>query len=184
MFAGETVITTSSSALELGMRDLDPTAGVVPAIRALQASDATDVAVMFADDMKKLGTNTPVRRIERLIESVLEDAQATCACWVVYFEGHPTLAGVTLVDFYHSIKFGGRSLWIEGLYVRPEFRRRGIGAVLVEHIVDWAEENGFLGLDLEAYHGNTPAAVLYRSHGFSRLGRERFSLSFEELETT
>ncbi len=164
------------------MRDLDPTAGLLPSVRELRKGDIAPVAEMFAEDMKKLGTNTPIGRIERLMESVLDDGQNTCACWVVGFEGHARLAGVTLVDFYHSLKFGGRSLWIEGLYVRPGFRRRGIGAVLVEYIVDWAEENGFLGLDLEAYHGNTPAAVLYRSHGFSRLGRERFSLSFEELE--
>ena len=174
-------ITRTSSAKE-SMRDRDPTAGLTPSVRALRRGDIGYVAEMFAQDMKKLGTNTPVARIERMMERVLEDEQKTCACWVVAYEGHADLGGVVLVDFYHSLKFGGRSLWIEGLYVKPEARRRGIGGLLVEHIVDWAEENGFLGLDLEAYHGNTPAAVLYRSHGFSRLGRERFSLSFEDLE--
>ena len=87
-----------------------------------------------------------------------------------------------LVNFYQSIKFGGPSLWIEGLYVSPAVRRRGVGHALVDFVIDWGEANGFLGIDLEAYQHNTPAAVLYRTLGFRRLNRSRFSFDYSDAD--
>ena len=49
-------------------------------------------------------------------------------------------------------------------------------------MLDWAEERGVLGVDIEAYHRNTPASVLYRTSGFWRLGRERFHLKLDPVE--
>ena len=88
--------------------------------------------------------------------------------------------GVILANFNWSPKFGGRSLWIESLYVSAAGRRQGIGRRLVDTLLDWAEEQEIKGVDIEAYRGNTPAGVLYRSLGFRRLGRERFAYRFEE----
>jgi len=119
------------------------------------------------------------RRIEKLLRSVIEDDDDTSCCWVAATDEGNAPVGAILVNVYRSIKFGGRSLWIEGLYVAPEFRRRGIGRELVEHVIDWGEERPFLGVDLEAYQTNTPAAVLYRTLGFRRLGRARFSYDYE-----
>jgi ribosomal protein S18 acetylase RimI-like enzyme len=48
--------------------------------------------------------------------------------------------------------------------------------------LDWAEDNEIRGVDLEAYRGNTPASILYRSVGFHRLGRERFYYRIGEAE--
>ena len=95
-------------------------------------------------------------------------------CWVARLEPGGEAVGLVLANLNYSLKFAGRSLWIEELYVTPSARRRSLGRLLVEHLLDWAEDNDVRGVDLEAYQGNTSASVLYRSLGFNRLGRERF----------
>ena len=151
-------------------------------VRRLEERDVEGVAVLFEEDMKALGVNTPRRRLIKLMQKVFEDDGQSCLCWIAESEAPTFPFGAILVNLYNSITFGGPSLWIEGLYVNPLHRRKGIGRLLVEHVIDWAAPRDFYGVDLEAYHGNTPAAILYRSLGFRRLGRERFSLSAEDMK--
>lgn len=147
-------------------------------IRAPSAEDVDELARLFHQDMLDLGVETSVARQRELALSLVaagEDAQFLC--WVV--EREERLVGVLLANFHWSVKFAGRSLWIEALYVDPMARRLGVGRALVDHLLDWAYEHEIRGVDIEAYHGNTPASVLYRTMGFRRLGRERFNYQFE-----
>lgn len=145
-------------------------------------TDAPDLARLFLEDMDALGIKSELSAQLEFSQSVIQAARAEharCLCWGVRLaEGGP-LVGMILVNFTWSPKFAARSLWIESLYVTPSARRRGIGRVLVEQLLDWAQEQGVGGVDIEAYRGNTPASVLYRTLGFRRLGRERFVYRFE-----
>lgn len=152
-------------------------------VRDLEPRDLEHVARLFRNDMHDLGYDLPTQKLVDLLRATLDDDGRTCRCWVATRDPEaPLPIGAILVNFYRSIKFAGPSLWIEGLYVDPDHRRRGIGRILVEHVLDWAEPREFVGIDLEAYQTNTPAAVLYRSLGFRRLGRARFSLDFSDLD--
>lgn len=139
--------------------------------------DVEIIARLFKEDMDDLGVETTLEDLEEVARQVVAATRAEsprCLCRVARDEAGGEPVGVVLANFNWSLKFAGRALWIEELYVTPAARRRGIGRILVETVLDWAEENGFRGIDLEAYHGNTPASVLYRALGFHRLGRERF----------
>ena len=92
--------------------------------------------------------------------------------------------GVLVSSRVISVRFGGLSLWIEVLYVTPRARRNGLGRALVEELVEMARNQGFRGIDLEAYHNNAAAGLLYRAMGFRRLGRDRFNYAFEWEEET
>jgi|SRR5690554_1454584 len=140
-------------------------------------SDAPVLARLFQEDMDDLGVETTLKDLEALAQAVIADARQTppeCICYVARLEPAGEAVGVVLANFHWSLKFAGRALWIEELYVTPKARRRRLGRRLVEEVLDWAEEHGIRGVDLEAYQGNTPASILYRSLGFYRLGRERF----------
>lgn len=146
--------------------------------------DVDAMARLFKEDMDALGVETSLEDQEAVAASVVDAMSADppeCLCWVARLEldGEPAIGGLVLANFNWSLKFAGRALWIEALYVTPRARRRGIGAQLVERTLDWAEAHGIRGIDLEAYRGNTPASVLYRSLGFHRLGRERFYFRVE-----
>jgi len=141
------------------------------------ADDVEAIARLFHEDMVDLGVDAPLEDLRQLAQTVIAelDAEAPgCLCWVARVDDADEAVGVLLANFNWSLKFAGRSLWIEELYVTPRARRRGIGRQLVEHLLDWADANAIRGIDIEAYQGNTPASILYRSLGFHRLGRERF----------
>lgn len=147
-----------------------------------QGEDEQQIATLFWQDLADLGLGVTKEQMETLAANVTRMFQdqdnPDFLCWIARPEQTGQPVGIILANKYWSVKFGGRSLWIEELYVDPEFRRRGIGVNLVKLVLSYGRENGFKGIDLEAYQGNTPAAILYRTMGFKRLGRARFYYSF------
>jgi ribosomal protein S18 acetylase RimI-like enzyme len=60
-----------------------------------------------------------------------------------------------------------------GMYVTPDFRRRGIGRALLRHVIGAAEqEAGLEQLLLTVTNSNDPARLLYESEGFRSFGIE------------
>lgn len=151
-------------------------------IELANPDDVGSVAQLFFEDMSDLGVDPQLSDLAELARSVIDSTHADCLCIVARLEPGGVPVGVTLVNFNWSLKFAGRSLWIETLYVTPTARRRSIGRLLAEYVLGYAYQNGMSGIDLEAYQGNTPASILYRSLGFHRLGRERFYYRIGEEE--
>jgi RimJ/RimL family protein N-acetyltransferase len=60
-----------------------------------------------------------------------------------------------------------------GLMVAGEFRRRGIGTMLLREAIEWAKASGVRKLELHVFPWNEPALALYESFGFEREGYRR-----------
>lgn len=150
-------------------------------INDLTQADVEAVARLFHADMKDLGEDASLEDLVKVVEALIEDDGRDNFVRVARFDDG-RIVGVILANYFLSIKFPGKSLWIEELYVHPDARRRGIGVQLVEHLMEWANRNGFRGIELEAYRMNTAASILYRSLGFRRLARERYSFSLADYE--
>ncbi|MFT4705626.1 MAG: GNAT superfamily N-acetyltransferase [Bradymonadia bacterium] len=149
-----------------------PAVSIAPA----RAVDATRIAELFFADMTDLGKAPDADALLVLTENILADDG--CQVWVARIG--EDIAGMVVGMQQWSVKFAGRALWIEELYVDPAFRRRGLGAHLVEALVDWAAAAGYAGVELEAYRMNTGASVLYASLGFRRTARERYSFNLAD----
>ena len=54
------------------------------------------------------------------------------------------------------------------LFVRPEYRKKGIGAMLMDASKDFAENNGISGIELSTAISNGTAQSLYESLGYER----------------
>jgi len=67
----------------------------------------------------------------------------------------------------------GLELHVYNVAVRPEFRRRGIAAQLVQAVLEWGELNGGCLAFLEVREGNSAAQNLYRRCGFQAAGSRR-----------
>jgi len=132
--------------------------------------------------MQALGVDRTLEELLRVADMVYEADPARCFCRVVRPERKGPAVGIVIANVVISVKLAGPSVWLEHLYVDKEWRRHGLGRALVERVLDWAEDSGMMGIDLEAYQGNTPASVLYRSLGFGRLNRERYYFSFRWLD--
>ena len=69
--------------------------------------------------------------------------------------------------FFHSFStFLGRpGIYLEDLYVKPEFRGRRIGRALLTHLARLAKERGCGRLEWAVLDWNEPAIKLYKSIG-------------------
>lgn len=143
-----------------------------------RTDDAEAVIDLFIEDLTELRAPTGERdALLEVFQGLLAEPRAT----VLVVRQIPTdhAVGVLVANEILSVKFAGRSLWIEELYVGLRWRRNGLGRMMVETLLERARDAGVRGIDLEAYHGNAPAAMLYRALGFRRLGRERFHYRYD-----
>jgi len=79
------------------------------------------------------------------------------------------LAGYGMIAKSYSTEVGGRCVWIEDIYIKPEFRGQGFGTGFLRYVEDryrdWA-----VRLRLEAEEENEKAMQVYRDAGFETLG--------------
>lgn len=77
-------------------------------------------------------------------------------------------AGYALLSFTWSNEAGGMVVWLEEIYLRPEFRNAGIGRQIIERIFEEYGENA-ARFRLEIEDSNTGAKRLYKRIGFHEL---------------
>lgn len=161
--------------------DVTPNADSVE-FGAATEDDLDRIAALFFADMVDLGQQPDQGKLREVTSEVLADRRASTVLRVARTRDEGLVVGVILANTVLSIKFPGKALWIEELYVAPGWRQLGIGRRLVEHLLAWGVENDYRGVELEAYRMNTAASILYRSLGFRRLARERYSYDLADLE--
>ena len=83
---------------------------------------------------------------------------------VLAWEGDRT-AGFALFFHNFSTFLGRRGLYLEDLFVRPEFRRRGYGRALLVHLARLAVERGCGRFEWAVLDWNAPAIGFYRQLG-------------------
>ena len=84
-------------------------------------------------------------------------------CLIAEHEGAP--AGFALYFFNYSTWMGRPGLYLEDLFVHPEFRGLGIGKALLERTAAIAVEKNCPRLQWEVLDWNTPAIDFYRAMG-------------------
>ena len=80
--------------------------------------------------------------------------------------------GVVTLNECAAINWGGRFGEICELYVVPDFRSKGVGALLIEAAVSFGRERGWLGIEVGAPSPPTWQRTIdfYRRHGFEEVG--------------
>ena len=84
---------------------------------------------------------------------------------VVIAEWGGQAAGFALFFYNYSTWLGRAGLYLEDLFVRPEFRRKGIGKALLTYLANKAVEEGCGRFEWQVLDWNTPAVEFYRSLG-------------------
>jgi GNAT superfamily N-acetyltransferase len=74
-------------------------------------------------------------------------------------------AGFALWFFNYSTWQGKPGLYLEDLFVRPRFRKKGIGKALLAYLAKVALENGCGRYQWQVLDWNTPAIKFYESLG-------------------
>lgn len=84
------------------------------------------------------------------------------------------LIGIAAISFAWTLEHGGKSAWLDELYVLPEYRGNGIGSALLESMIDALKKEGCSAIDLEVEEDHRRAEHLYKRKGFERLKRSRW----------
>lgn len=103
----------------------------------------------------------------------LLDDPSRGAVWIGDADGEP--AGYAVVTFRHSMEFGGTDAFIDDLFVRSKFRRRGIGKAVLSDAFRSCRERGVLAVHVETSDDNAAAVALYSEFGM--LDRRRLLLT-------
>lgn len=116
---------------------------------------------------------------ERDLQEAFFGERPAAGCLVVEVGGQ--LAGYAIHFATFSSFLGRPGLWLEDLYVRPEFRGLGVGKKLLEAVVEVAREKGYGRCEWCVLDWNQRAIDFYQSMGgeildewrIVRVGRER-----------
>jgi GNAT superfamily N-acetyltransferase len=85
-------------------------------------------------------------------EAVIARLDGQPAGWALWFQSFSTWTGKP-------------GLWLEDLYVRPAYRRRGVGRALLVHLARLCTERNYGRLEWSVLDWNTPALDFYREMG-------------------
>ena len=92
-------------------------------------------------------------------------------------------AGLALFFHNFSTFLGRTGIYLEDLYVRPEFRGAGVGRALLVHVARLAKERGCGRLEWSVLDWNEPAIGFYRGIGASPVsGWTVYRLTGETLD--
>jgi len=73
-------------------------------------------------------------------------------------------AGITIVDWPGSPDDPApRRAWVQNVYTEPEYRRTGLARRLMEAVIEWCREDGFVSVSL---HASVFGRALYEQLGF------------------
>ena len=88
-------------------------------------------------------------------------------CILAFADGAP--AGFALYFFNYSTFLAQPGLYLEDLFVKPEFRGQGIGKALLLHLAKIANERGCGRMEWTVLDWNQPAIDFYEKLGARRM---------------
>ena len=89
------------------------------------------------------------------------------------FEDNGAILGYGVLAYTHSQEAGGKVVWIEEIYVKEEYRGRGLGSEFLEFVKNNIPARRYR---LETEPENERAAALYRRHGFEHFEYVNYKL--------
>jgi GNAT superfamily N-acetyltransferase len=100
---------------------------------------------------------------EAIIDAALFGPSPRAFCDIAEWDGEP--AGVALWFANFSSFRGRHGLYLEDLFVRPAFRRRGIGSALFRHLARRCVAQGWTRFEWAVLDWNAPSIAFYLSLG-------------------
>lgn len=107
--------------------------------------------------------------LERTFRDAADASEPLLRGVLITWDGQP--AGYLYITLCYSAEVGGRCVFLEEIYLLPEFRGKGLGL----DILSWIEQSypGARRLRLEVNHVNQGAVHLYEKAGYTYLRYEQ-----------
>ncbi len=118
---------------------------------------------------------------EEIVLESLFGEQPSAEALIGEWEGEPVAFAIYFENF--STFMGRSGLYLEDLFVKSEYRKRGIGKLILKHLGKIAVERGCPRFEWIALDWNEPAIKFYERLGAKQLTDKRyFRMSGEPLK--
>jgi GNAT superfamily N-acetyltransferase len=141
-------------------------------IRHATRADRDTLVTLLHAQLEEHEIALPLDRLRAAVEGPLDDPAR--GVFFIAEDGEPI--GVAYLSFVWALEHGGKSVWLEELYVTPARRGSGIGRRLLSTVCDYARASGCAAVDLEVEASHARAARLYERAGFEPHQRARWVL--------
>jgi ribosomal protein S18 acetylase RimI-like enzyme len=151
-------------------------------VRRVSGVDLRAATELLVTQQRAYGREIDADRLRPIVQAALEDSDRILVVGV-FHEGlpgfaHGKMVGVLMMSVVVSLEHAGEVGWIDELFVREDYRRKGLGERLLTTALEWAAGRGLRALDLEVAvegHNLEAAEHLYIKKGFVRVRRTRLS---------
>ncbi|MCM1578442.1 MAG: GNAT family N-acetyltransferase [Ruminococcus sp.] len=132
----------------------------------VRAADVNDVSLLCAmvhelSEFEKMGDKCTLT--EKSLEKIMTETNGIRA-FLAFSDGEP--AGMALYNTYRLATFSGRRvMYLEDLFVREKFRKKGVGSALFRETEKCAKELDCVKLEWKCIFWNDNAKAFYERHG-------------------
>lgn len=144
-------------------------------VRIANEQDAQPLTEVMGAQLSELALRHDA---SRLAATVREIFKAPDRGFFLVAERDERIIGAAFVSYIWSLEHGGKSAWLEELYVFPQERGQGVGALLLRAVLGEAKNLGCPAIDLEVTEpegGRRTSEALYLRNGFQALSRRRLA---------
>ena len=132
-------------------------------IRPARKEEASIILKLIRDLAEYEKAPDEVKASEKeIIETIFAD-NPKVFCDLVEVDGD--IAGMAIWFLNYSTWQGKHGIYLEDLYVKPEYRGRGYGKALLQHLAGICNERGYGRFQWWVLDWNSPAIEFYRSLG-------------------
>ena len=110
----------------------------------------------------------PVNKAKRYYKEYLKNDLTNRWRAIFVFIKNKEIVGIVVGKIFKTLKVTGyeRCGFISNVYVKKEYRRKGIAKKLIKEIIGWFKKKGATKISLELYKDNIAAIKLYHKFGF------------------
>jgi diamine N-acetyltransferase len=132
-------------------------------IRRARPDEVPQVAALIRELAEYQKLSHEVEATEAMIADALFSDNPRLFCEIAEWDGE--VAGFA-VWFLNCSTFAGRfGIYLEDLFVRPQYRGNGIGKALLAHLAKVCVDNGWARLQWAVLDWNEPSIAFYKSLG-------------------
>jgi len=134
--------------------------------------DAPLLLEMMQEYYRHDGLEFVAERARTALLELLRNSQHGRA-WLVVLPGNE-VAGYIVLTFGYSLEYHGRDAFVDELYLRAPYRRRGVGGAALAFAVQYCARHGIRALYLAVERGNAAARAFYATQGFATRGQSLY----------
>ena len=138
-----------------------------PSFRVAEPADADTLVEMMRDFNAHERIAFDESEVRAVLAQLFANDSHGLACLILLGE---QVAGYVVITFGFSIEFRGRDALIDELFIKDEFRGRGLGSAALRHAEGVCRDRRIRALHLEVDRGNTRAQSVYARAGFADRG--------------